>query len=352
MARIGFGDSSRVVEDIMKTFGSLLMSGMLACVMSTHAWAQSTETTTSSAQRASEQAPNQAQVAASGAIITIHGRCESATQSGTDGKSCTTIVTREEFEKLVNSMNVTNKALSQETKRNLAETYADYLALERPAVEAKLDQTPQFAEVMRWWRLRTLADLYRGKLQAEFAHPSPEEIHAYYTERLSSYERIQVERVLIPRGTAKSDDDKAADEKALEIAQAARERIAKGESPALVQKDIYTQLKFDAAPVTNLGSLGRSSFPKDEVDELFVLKPGEVSKVEKEASYVIYKVKAKETLSEESQKEEISREIAQRKFSDAMRAVNESTTPEFNDAYLGPHVVPPPRPHAGMANPH
>lgn len=329
----------------MKMFESLLMSGMVACVMSTHASAQSTETTTPSAQRASEQASNQTHIAASGAVITIHGRCERDKQSGTDGKSCAMIVTREEFEKLVNSMNVTNKVLSQETRRNLAETYADYLALERPAVEAKLDQTPQFAEVMRWWRLRTLADMYRGKLQAEFAKPSPEEVHAYYTERLSSYDRIQVERVLIPRGTAKSDDDKVADDKALEMAQAARERIAKGESPALVQKDIYTQLKFDAPPVTKLGSLGRSIFPKDEVDELFALKPGEVGKVEKEASYVIYKVNTKETLSEESQKEEISREIAQRKFSDAMRAVNESATPEFNDAYLGPHVAPAQSPH-------
>lgn len=335
----------------MRTLGSLLLSGMLACAMSTLLQAQGTEPTPSLAQRTSEQAPNQ-QVIASDAVITIHGRCDLDKQSGTDGKSCTTIVTREEFEKLVNSMNITNKALSQETERNLAETYAEYLALERPAVEAKIDQTPQFAEVMRWWRLRTLADMYRGKLQTEFARPSLEEIHAYYTEKLPSFERIELERVLIPKEKAKSDGDKAADDKVLEIAQAARERLVKGEDSALVQKDIYTQLKSDAAPVTNLGSLGRSSFPSDEAEELFSLKPGEVSKVEKEASYVIYKVKAKETLSEESQKEKISHEIAQKKFSDTMRAVNESAQPEFNDAYLGPHVVPAPRPHMDMTNSH
>jgi hypothetical protein len=297
--------------------------------------------------RASEPAPNQQKVAPSEAVITIHGLCEPGKQPGTDEKSCTTVVTREAFEKLVNSMNVTNKALSQETLRNLAETYADYLALERPAVEAKLEDTPQFAEVMRWWRLRTLADMYRGRLQTQFARPTEEEVHAYYTERRSFYERVRVERILVPRGQPKSDEGKATDEKALEIAQTARERMAKGEEPRLVQKDIYTQLKYDAPPLTDLGSLGRSSFPIDEVDEIFSLEPGQVSKVEKEASYVIYKIKAKETLSEESQKEEISREIAQQKFSDAMHAINESAKPEFSDAYLGPHVVPALRPHVG-----
>jgi hypothetical protein len=84
---------------------------------------------------------------------------------------------------------------------------------------------------------------------------------------------------------------------------------------------------------------------------VFSLAPGQVSKVENEASYVIYKINAKETLSEESQKEEISHEIAERKFSDAMRAVSESVKLEFNDAYLGPRVVPSHSNSGGMTNP-
>jgi len=205
---------------------------------------------------------------------------------------------------------------------------------------------------MHWWRLRTLADIYRGGLQAQFAHPSAEEVHAYYTERLPSYERIRVDRVLVPRDPPPS-EEKTVHDSALEMALAARERIVKGENPAAVQKDIFTQMKLDATPVTDLGSLGRSNFPKDEVDEVFSLEPGQVSKVEQEASYVIYKIKAKETLSEESQTEEISREIAQRKFSDAIQAVTESAKPQFNDAYLGPHVAPTGHAHANaMTSPH
>ena len=345
----------------MTKSGILLMGGILGCAMSTPAgWAQVAETPVpSSKQVASEPAPNQDQVTASDAVITIHGLCEPGKQpkpgkqAEADEKSCTKVVTREAFEKLVNSMNVTNKTLSPETRRNLAETYAEYLALERVAVQAKLDDTPQFADIMRWWRLRALADMYRGGLQAQFAHPSAEEVHAYYTERLPSYERIRVERVLVPIMPVKPDEDKVANEQALEMAQAARERVAKGENPTQVQKDIYMQLKLDTTPATDVGRVGRSNIPKEEVDELFSLEVGQVSKVEKEGSYVIYKIKSKETLSEESQKEQISREIAQQKYSDAMRAVNESAKPEFNDAYLGPHVVPAPRPHENaMASSH
>jgi parvulin-like peptidyl-prolyl cis-trans isomerase-like protein len=344
----------------MTKCGILLVGGILGCLMSTlPGWAQGDETPVpSSKQVANEPVPNQEQGAASDAVITIHGLCDPGKQGapseqpGADEKSCTNVVTREAFEALVNSMNVTNKTLSPETRRNLAETYAEYLALERVAVQAKLDDTPQFAEIMRWWRLRTLADMYRGALRAQFAHPSAEEVHAYYTERLASYDRIRVERVMVPRAPTES-DEKSENKSALEMAQAARERIAKGENTTVVQKDIYTQLKLGTPPVTNVGSFGRSNFPKDEVDELFSLQPGEVSKVEKEASYVIYKIKSKETLSEESQKEQLSREIAQQKFSDTMRAVNESAKPEFNDTYLGPHVIPAPRPHeSAMTSPH
>ncbi len=339
----------------MTTFRALVMSGILGCLMAMpSAWAQDIpKSSPYPAPAPGEQAPKQEEVAASDAVITIHGLCDPGKQPGAGEQSCTKVVTREAFENLINSMNVTNKVLSQETRRNLAETYADYLAMERPALQAKLDTTPQFEEVMRWWRLRTLADMYRGGLQAQFAHPSDAEVHAYYTEHLSSFERIRVDRVLIPRDPGTSLEEKNGSDKPLELARAVRERIVKGESPALVQKDIFTQLKLDATPVTDLGTLGRSNFPKDEVDEVFSLEPGQVSKIEKEASYVIYKIKAKETLLEASQKDEISREIAHRKFSDAMREVDESAKPEFNDTYLGPHPVPALSPHANpMTNPH
>ncbi|MGA3348763.1 MAG: peptidylprolyl isomerase [Candidatus Sulfotelmatobacter sp.] len=337
----------------MRVLSTRLIIAIIICAISNTGWSQNTQSASlSSEQPANKETSNHEPIALTGAVITIQGLCDATKPMDPEEKPCATVVTQEAFEKLISSMNVTKKPLSQETRRNLAETYADYLMLERPAVEAGLENTPQFSEVMRWWRLRTLADMYRGALRTKFAHPSAEEIHAHYTEKLPSFDRVRVERVVIPRSSVQAGEKSEADQKAFVIAQAARERMAKGEAAALVQKDIYAQLKMEATPVPDLGRLGRSNFPQDEVDEVFSLAPGQVSKVEKEASYVIYKINAKEALSEESQKEEIAREIAQQKFNDAMRAVSGSVKFEFNDAYLGPPVAPGRSNPGGTINPH
>jgi len=276
-------------------------------------------------------------VAASEPVVTIHGLCkDEPVPLSAAANPCTTVVTREAFEKLLDSMNITGKTLTPETRRNLAETYAQYLALERPATKAGLESTPQFAEIMRWWRLRTLADLYRGNLQEHFKTPSHEEVHAYYLEHLPSYERVKVSRILIPRIMGNTDEAKRSDKKALEIADIARDRAAKGEDPELIQKESYSALGLSSPPITNLGTVARSSFPIEETDELYSLESGQVSKVETEgASYVIYKIALKETLSEDTLIDEISRQIAQDKFNEAIRSAREFAKPEFNQAYFG-----------------
>ena len=294
-------------------------------------------------------------VAASEPVVTIHGLCQDQSiQADTAANSCTTIVTREAFEKLLDSMNVTGKTLTPETRRNLAETYAQYLALERPATKAGLETTQRFADIMRWWRLRTLADLYRGSLQEQFKSPSRDEVHAYYVEHLSSYQRIKASRILIPRTMGDTNEAQRSDKKALEIANIARERAAKGKDPELLQKDAYSALGIASPPITDLGAHPRSSFPTEETDELFSLEPGQVSKVEAEgASYVIYKIASKETLSEDSVIDEISRQIAQNKYDETIRSARESAKPEFNQTYFGPPGPASPAVHSSpLGSPH
>jgi parvulin-like peptidyl-prolyl isomerase len=246
-------------------------------------------------------------------------------------------VTRAEFEKLMNSMNVVGKPLSAQTRRNLAETYAQYLAYEQPATNAGIETTQRFADIMRWWRLKTLADLYIGSLQEQFKNPSAQEIHTYYVAHLSTYQRIKASRILVPRSIGDTDEAKRSDKKALEIADSARERAAKGEDVALVQKDAYSALGLSSPPLTDLGTNPQSKFPQEERDELFSLEPGQVSKVETEgASYVIYKIVSNETVPEESVKDEISSKIAQEKYDDAVRSLMKSANSELNNSYFGP----------------
>jgi hypothetical protein len=275
-------------------------------------------------------------VAASDAVITIHGRCDDLErQSVAATNSCTTIVSKEAFETLIDSMNVMGKALAPETRREFAEVYAEYLAFEIPATKAGLESTSRFTEVMRWWRLRTLAGLYSGSLKEKVKNPSPEEVHAYYLEHLAAYQRITAARILVPRTPGPSEDAKRSDKKALEVANNARDRIAKGEAPDLVQKDAYTALGLSSPPATTLGARFRSSFPPAESEELFSLEPGQVSKVETAgASYVIYKIESKQTLPEDSAKDDIMQAIAQRKYDEAIRSITEAAKPEFNPAYF------------------
>jgi hypothetical protein len=282
-----------------------------------------------------ESAPS---IASSEAVVTIRGLCGNKSVPPTTAtNSCATVVTREAFERLLDSMNILSKPLTPETRRSLAEVYAEYLALEGPATKEDLENTPRFAEIMNWWRLRTLAALYRGALLDRFKNPSADEIHAYYLAHLTSFQRVKASRILVPRSLGDTDAAKLADQKALDLANSARDRAAKGEDPEVVQKSVYAFLGISFLPATDLGTHSRSSFPTDETDELFALPPGQVSKVETEgASYVIYKIAANETQSEEAVKDEIAKQIAQNKYDEAMRSINDSAKPEFNQAYFGP----------------
>ena len=134
-------------------------------------------------------------------------------------------------------------------------------------------------------------------------------------------------------GRDKNDFDK----RALQAAQSAHERAAKGDDPGQIQKDAYSTLGLESPPATDLGNFRRADFLEKEADEVFSLQPGEISRVQTEPkSYVIYKVLSKETLPESQVKAEIAREIAQQKFKDAIKAVGDAAPAEFNEQYFGP----------------
>ena len=245
-----------------------------------------------------------------------------------------------------------------DTRRNLAKTYAELLALEAAAKKANLDNTEQFQEVARWLRLRALTSLYSRSLQEKYRNPSQAEIDAYYAAHLSSYERIKAARIMIPR-TAPTGTDKAEfDKKARDAATAARDRAAKGEDAEQIQKDSYSALGLGGAPPTDLGIRGRDQFLQEESDELFALGPGNVSRVEAEASsYVVYKVVSKETLSEDQVKNAIAADISRRKLADALQSATGSVRSELNEQYFGTERAapaggnPPPTPR-GIRPPH
>ena len=278
-------------------------------------------------------------------VITIHGLCEDNAQKKRAAGPCSKVITREEFEKLVNALNPGGQSISPHARQTFAQIYAESLALEAAARNAGLENTPQFSEIMTWMRLRTVADLYRRSLEEKYKTPAPEEVDAYYKQHLASYERVKISRILIPKENPAAHDKADYEKKALQAASTARERAAKGEDPGQIQKETYAALGLQSPPASELGNYGRANFMDKEAADVFALKPGEVTQVETESrNYVIYKVNSKETLPEEQVKNEISRTIADQKFKDAIKAANDSAHADFNEQYFGPGTSSMPRP--------
>jgi hypothetical protein len=276
-------------------------------------------------------------VPATDPVITLNGLCSAGTAEPSGGSnSCKTVITRDQFERLVAAFNLSGDPMRPDTRRNFAKTYAELLTLEDAARKANLDNTEQFEEIMRWLRLRAAAGLYRRGLEEKYGTPSQQEIDAYYKEHLPSYERITAARILVPRAGPAGADKAEFDQKARDTATAARDRAVKGEDPEQIQKDCYAALGLGNAPPTDIGTRGRNQFLPEESGELFALKVGDVSKLEIEAaSYVVYKVASKETVPQDRIKREITAEISRRNLAEAIRAATENVHPEFNEQYFG-----------------
>jgi hypothetical protein len=284
-------------------------------------------------------------VGADDPVITLHGLCANAGEAAKSDPSCKTLVSRREFEFLVDSINLAGKTVTMGARQNIAKTYAEYLVYQQAAIKAEVDRTTRYAEIMRWVQARMLTDVMRANIVEKYRNPSDEDIAKYYREHTADFERVRITRVMVPRNvpiavTTSSAGDK--EERLLTGANEARTRLLRGDDAERVQKDIYKKLGIGAPPPTDLGEQGRKDFQAEEVTEVFSLKTGEVSKVEKElAAYVVYKVVDRETISESDAKTEIARDLSRTRIEHANHDITDSVEPEYNGEYFGPPVADP-----------
>src|SRR5215813_7942459 len=265
---------------------------------------------------------------------------------------CQTVVTKGQLEKLVNAVSPSNQNVPPAMRRNLAQAYVELLAYAQAAEKAGVDKDPKFIEVMRLVRMRTLADIYRRDMEEKYRTPPPNEIQAYYDQNVSKYEEIKLSRIFIPAKNPSAQDKDAWEKKAAQLSTELHDRAAKGEDLEKLQKEAYTTLGLTIAPPnTTVGTRRRGMMAPQEEQELFALKPGDVSKVEQEpAGYIIYKLESRQTLPVDQVKEEISRELSRQKMDAQIKAVTATVKAEFNDHYFG---SPPPanRPSGGAVAP-
>ncbi len=326
-----------------------------------------------------------ASVPASAAVLTITGVCKpqprpAAAKAGaaaakpaakTAPADCKTVVTRAEFEKLVDSISAHP---NPQLRRQLASAYPGILAFAEAAQKQGLDKTARFETEMKFVRMQILGKELRDQISEKAAKVSDEDVNSYYQAHLAVYQEFNLDRVFVPhfrpaapeaklelkdekegkdakdaKLTPEQQQKQKADTEAEEakLADSLRTQAAAGEDFVKLQKEAYDAagMKMDAPPI-NLPKVRRNGLPPGQV-AVFDLKEGEVSQVISDpGGHYIYKVKAIVQMPLDDQlKNEIHGMLQGQQQREEMDKYQKSYTVQTNEEYFGP--PPPPGPPPG-----
>jgi len=328
-----------------------------------------------------EKAP-EVKVEPDDAVVTLKGFCSDPKQQG---DACKTVITRAQFEKIVEGLQPT---LAPAARRNLANKYSWYLKMSTAAEQRGLDKGPSFEEKMHYARMQILSQELSSAVQADSQKVSDEDVADYYKKNEASYEQASLQRIYIPRtkqintaaappkppvkkGTAAAAagtttsakatttakntppkppteaQKKAAEEAMTKLAETLRARAVKGEDADKLQKEAFVAAGMPGNAVnTKVEKARRSTLPQNH-QIVMDLKPGEVSEVisDPNGGHYVYKMISKETLTLEAVAPDIRKALSTQRYRDIMSGYQKDV--ELNDAYFGvprtPGMPPPPR---------
>ena len=308
--------------------------------------------------------PAPAEVAPDATVITLPGVCDNPPADKSKAADCKTVVTRAEFEQLLDAINQSH--MPPPARRQLATRYATALVMANQAHQMGLDKGPKFEEMMKVNRIQVLSQQLQQALQEKAGDVPDKDIEDYYHKNAASYDQASMQRVFIPhsRQVATSKDKvkptEAETKKRQEEGEAAmkteaealQKRAAAGEDFNKLQEEAFTFAGLKAkAPQTNMGNLRRASLPSDQA-AVFDLKTGEVSQLISDPSgYFIYKMGEKQTVSLESAKEEIHNTLRAQRMQESMQSIQQAASPTLNDAYFAVPEAAPAGPGAPPAKP-
>ena len=301
------------------------------------------------------------------AVITIPGLCDTPAAGKSKGPNCKTVVTRAEFEQLVNAVAPT---IAPAARKQLATQYGMALVMVHKAHEMGLDQGPKFQELMRVARIGVLTKELSQSLQDEASHVSDKEIEAYYHNNDAAFQEIDLQRIFIPRSNQimeakdKSKDQTADDlakqkeqesvEAMKKLADSLRARASAGEDFQKLQDEAIAASALKGKPPTQLGKVRRTSLPPEQA-EILNLKPGETSPlITTPNGYLVYKVGEKDTLPLDKVRDEIVSTLRSQRMQDALQTIQQSATPQLNEKYFAdstPAAAPTRVPADGAAKP-
>lgn len=285
-------------------------------------------------------------------VISVRGLCPAEASPAISNKvpstkECTITVTKQQFDNLVKSFNTSNQAVTLAQRRALGEKYVDLLVFSEAAKAAGVENTPNYVEVMRVLRLKTLGDLYLNQLAEQYRNPSEQEIDAYYQANQQKYEAAKLSRIYIPKNDpdvqATTETKQEYQKKVQQLADDIQARATKGEEMSKLQKDAYVSLGITAAPPNTDLSLARhGTFPPKIDQDIFAHKAGEVFRSDDATGYMLYRVETRQTSPLDSVKAEIAQQIYREKMEAKTKELNSQVHANFDEQYFGPPVAPAP----------
>jgi hypothetical protein len=291
-----------------------------------------------------ELIPNSS-VAPDAPVITIQGLCEKPPNSNATPADCSTIITRAEFEKLVNAV---QPNMPPANRKAFATRYVTVLVLSEKAHEMGLDKTPGFDEQMYIARVQILARQAAEKMQRDASNIPDSQINDYYQQHQNDYKTVSFERIYVPRqkedtaGQANNASAQKNDEAGMkDEADKLRARAAAGEDPMKLQQEA-NDFAGNKAKVTNVKAddVRKPNIPPTDA-AIFDLKAGEVSPVLSDPTgFRIYKVEEIKELPLTSVHEEIARTLQGQNMKNAFDSLQNSAKPTFDNAYFANPSAP------------
>ena len=290
-------------------------------------------------------------VAADTPVITVQGLCERPGAGSATPADCKTVITRADFEKLINTIqpNMPRASLKQ-----FATRYVMALMVAEKAQEQGLEQSAEFKERMYLSRLQVLDVLASEQMQRESAKASDTEIEDYYHQHEADFKSLTYDKLFVPKqkqvdtSTQPAHPEletkpQAPGTEMQEEAAKLRARAAAGEDFAQLERDAYQAAGIKTAvPTTHFTNINKLSIPKTEAG-LVDLKAGEVSPVlTTNQGFVVYKLDSMEAQPITAVRGEITRILQGEKLKTYSEQLQKSASDNtsYDDAYFSSPAPP------------
>jgi hypothetical protein len=294
-----------------------------------------------------ELVPNSS-VAPDTPVITIQGLCEKPPNSNATPAECSTVITRAEFEKLINAV---QPNMPPASRKAFASRYVTVLVLSEKAHEMGLDKSPEFDEQMYIARVQLLARQAAEKMQREAANIPDSQINDYYQQHQNDYKTVTFERIFVPKqkedaagpanGASAQKKDENSEAEMKNEADKLRARAAAGEDPVKLQQEA-NDFAGNKAKVANIKAenVRKANIPPTD-SAIFELKAGEVSAVFSDPTgFRIYKVEEIKELPLASVHEEIARTLQGQNMKNSFDSLQNSAKPTFDNTYFATPGAP------------